>query len=161
MHRRATTGASVCRDAAVRDVCGDASGYEPALWEDDVELWIGHRQAMANRARRVSTLMLDLWGDAPPPAPDPAMTAAKDALAADDGLGRAAHLVVQGDRLTYRQLGQVLALVQDGDHYAQALSLLPPRLRHRLAEIGHLDERGEDGSTRQAMCEVEDRRPDR
>lgn len=135
----ARTGAST---ASVRAAVEDPSGDAPAPWGNVVEPWIEERRRRLRRARRVSTLMLDLWGDAPPPPPDPALTAAQDALAADDGLGRAAHLVVQGDHLTYQQLGAVLALIEDGDRFAQALTMLPPSLRRRLTGAGHLSTRG-------------------
>ena len=110
-------------------------------WEDVMTPWIESHQQMLRRARRVSTLMADLWGDAPPPAPDPALTAAVDALSADDGLGRAAHLIVQGDYLTYQQLGLTLALIDDPDHRALALSTLPAPLRRRLEEADCLSTR--------------------
>lgn len=103
--------------------------------------WMDHHRKVLHRARRVSTLLLDLWGEAPPPAPDPALVAAVDALSADDGFGRAAHVIVQGDDLTYRQLDAILALVEDPDHHALALRTLPPRLRRRLEETDRLSTR--------------------
>lgn len=132
----ATTGAAPTSPRrAVREATGEA--LAPGE-EDVVGAWTEHHQRMQRRARHVSSLVLELWGDAPPPGTDPAVTAAKDAVAADDGMGRAAHLVVQGDGVTYQHLSRVLALIEDPDHLAQALTVLPPRLRRRLVGTGCL-----------------------
>lgn len=131
----ATTGAATaCTRDAVRDAAGEGAGNTPAHGENVRGPCTEQQHRILRRARRVSTLMLELWGDAPPPAPDPALTAAMDALAADDGTGRAAHLIVQGDHFTYQQLSRVLALIEDPDHLTQVMTILPPRLRRRLLD---------------------------
>lgn len=132
---RESCGATGSRRDAVRDAGGGTDGQALAVGvgENVAGRWT-EQHLMLRRVRRVSTLVLELWGDAPPPPPEPAVTAAHDALAADDGFGRAEHLVVQGDRLTYQQLVRVLALIEDPDRLSRALTMLPPRLRERLVD---------------------------
>lgn len=88
---------------------------------------------LRRRAEQVIVLLHQLWGDLPPPAPDPQLTTFIDALAGDDASGQGEQLVVQGDGLTYHQLAQ--ALLESGPRQ-RALAKLPPRLLQQLVATG-------------------------
>ena len=107
------------------------------------------------RAERVLDTLRLLWGEDPPPGPDPHLTALIDAVAADDAHGAEDRLVCQGDGVDVRT---VAALWR---HYLRTTGTggrtdpspahatgptpvvaLPPALLERLQRSGLLDETG-------------------
>lgn len=102
-----------------------------------VESWIDRQHRLRLRAERVAALLVQLWGDRPPPSPNPQLTTLIDAMAGDDEHGRDDQLVVHGDNLTYRQLARAL---QHRGSDAQALTELPTDLARRLATSGLLSQ---------------------
>jgi hypothetical protein len=98
-----------------------------------VDSWIDREHHLRARAEQILVLLQDLWGDSPPPSPDPQLAILIDAVAGDDEYGRAAHVVVHGDGLTYQHLIQAL---MDPGPRSVALAKLPPPLVRRLAASG-------------------------
>lgn len=60
------------------------------------------------RAEQVRADLADLWGDEPPPGPDPEMTSLVDSLALDDDHGRQLGLLVQGDAVPFHVLVRLM-----------------------------------------------------
>ncbi|WP_432544974.1 PAS domain-containing protein [Kineococcus sp. SYSU DK002] len=81
------------------------------------------------RAEQVRADLEGLWGDEPPPGPDPELTSLVDALALDDDHGRRAGLLVQGDAIPFRALVRLLLTSPAGE---AVLPELPPELRARV-----------------------------
>ena len=98
-----------------------------------MDSWIDREHHLRARAEQILVLLQDLWGDSPPPSPDPQLAILIDAVAGDDEHGRAAHVVVHGDGLTYQHLIQAL---MDSGSRSVALAKLPPALVRRLAASG-------------------------
>lgn len=81
------------------------------------------------RAEVVRTDLTALWGDEPPPGPDPQITALVDSLALDDDHGRRAGLLVQGDSIPFHVLVRLLITSTVGH---SVLAELPAGLRARI-----------------------------
>ncbi|WP_432509990.1 PAS domain-containing protein [Kineococcus sp. SYSU DK001] len=81
------------------------------------------------RAEQVRADLEGLWGDEPPPGPDPELTSLVDALALDDDHGRRAGLLVQGDAIPFHVLVRLLLTSSVGE---AVLPELPPELRARI-----------------------------
>ena len=102
--------------------------------DETVETWLDREHYLRTRAEKAAQLLRDLWGELPPPSPDPQIGLLVDGLAGDDEHGRQARLVVHGDGLAYDQLERIL---RDTHAPAHAAGLLPPGLRERLTSLSH------------------------
>lgn len=100
-----------------------------------MDSWIDRQHRLRLRAERVAALLVQLWGDRPPPSSNPQLTTLIDAVAGDDEHGRGDQFVVHGDDLTYRRL--VAALRHRGT-VEEALGELPGPLADRLQASGLL-----------------------
>ena len=100
-----------------------------------MDSWIDRQHRLRLRAERVTALLVQLWGDRPPPSANPQVTTLVDAVAGDDEHGRGDQLVVHGDHLSYQQL--VRALRHRGSA-EEALGELPAPLADRLRTSGLL-----------------------
>ncbi|MEZ0491025.1 PAS domain-containing protein [Kineococcus sp. TBRC 1896] len=72
------------------------------------------------RARRVLAVLRDLWGDEPPPGPDPELAWLVDALAVDDAHGREDGLVVHGDGVALSSLADWLGAPRFAEEHTGA-----------------------------------------
>ena len=100
-----------------------------------MDSWIDRQHRLRLRAERVAALLVQLWGDRPPPSSNPQLTTLVDAVAGDDEHGREDGLVVHGDELSHQRL--VRALRHRGS-LEEALGELPDRLADRLRDSGLL-----------------------
>lgn len=81
------------------------------------------REDRSRRAERVLAVLRDLWGDEPPPGPDPELAWIVDALAIDDAHGREAGLVVHSDAIALSSLSDWLGTPQFADEQTGAWQL--------------------------------------
>ncbi|MEZ0493995.1 PAS domain-containing protein [Kineococcus sp. TBRC 1896] len=94
--------------------------------EDDS---LSREHHVRRRAEQVRADVADLWGDEPPPGPDPAMTSLVDSLSLDDDHGRRLGLLVQGDAVPFHVLVRLLLTSPVGQ---AVLSDLPAPVRVRV-----------------------------
>ncbi|MEZ0163353.1 PAS domain-containing protein [Kineococcus sp. LSe6-4] len=96
---------------------------------------IGHDDSLSRehhvrrRAERVRADVQELWGDEPPPGPDPEITSLVDSIALDDDHGRQAGLLVQGDAVPFHVLVRLLLTSPVGQ---AVLVDLPASVRARI-----------------------------
>jgi len=88
-----------------------------------------HQRRM--RAERVRDFLLELWGDGPPPGPDPVLMSLVDAIGLDDALGHRDQLVTQDDGMSYALVAELVRRAETGEGAAGLA--LPPRLVARMA----------------------------
>lgn len=81
------------------------------------------------RAEVVRTDLEALWGNEPPPGPDPQITSLVDSLALDDDHGRRSGLLVQGDAIPFHLLVRLLITSTVGQ---EVVTELPAELRARI-----------------------------
>jgi hypothetical protein len=91
----------------------------------------GRRLDLAVRAALVHSGLRRLWGDEPPPAPDPELALLTDAVSLDDEAGIRSGLVVQSDALSVECLARLVSA--PGGAEGRLLEL-PEPLRGRVAE---------------------------
>ena len=90
----------------------------------------------SRRAERVLAVLRELWGDEPPPGPDPDLAWLVDALAVDDAHGREEGLVVHSDAIALSSLADWIGAPHVADEHTAAWQLDTATGRVLLDEEG-------------------------